>query len=404
MTWGRRIGYLVVTLIVAGGLVYGYMPKPVLVEVALVQRGPLRVTVEEEGKTRVIDRFVLSAPVPGFARRVELNVGDPVTAGQVVVRLDALRSSVLDPRSRAEAVARLAAAKAAFQAAEESARAVDADADLAEAELARVTRLHEGGNASREALDQVDAAARRARAACRSAEFNIDIARHNVEAAKTALNYSAAEDVQPGTETVTVRAPVAGRVLRIVRESEGVVRAGEPLIEIGDPEALEVEVDVLSADAVRIAPGTQVFYERWGGGPALEGRVRVVEPVGFTKVSALGVEEQRVLVIADIASPPERWQRLGDGYRLEASFVLWKGENVLHVPASALFRWHDGWAVFMLEDGRARRRLVEIGHRSGVGAEIVSGLQEGDMVIQHPDDRIEDNVRVQHRLESEALG
>ncbi|MFZ2325417.1 MAG: HlyD family efflux transporter periplasmic adaptor subunit, partial [Rhodoferax sp.] len=196
---------------------------------------------------------------------------------------------------------------------------------------------------------------------------------------------------------VTVRAPVAGKVLKIAHKSEGSVTSGQPLVEIGDPGALEVEVDLLSADAVRIPPGTRVVFERWGGEGALEGVVRVVEPAGFTKVSALGVEEQRVWVIVAFTSPASQWQRLGDGYRVEASFILWEGKDVLQIPASAVFRDGEGWAVFAVEQGRAVKRAVQVGQRTGLLAQITSGLQAGDSVISHPDDRVRDGVRVAAR-------
>jgi HlyD family secretion protein len=191
-----------------------------------------------------------------------------------------------------------------------------------------------------------------------------------------------------------VRAPVAGRVLKIPRKSEGVVTAGQALMEIGDPRALEVEVDVLSADAVRLHPGIKVEFERWGGEGQLQGKVRVVEPVGFTKVSALGVEEQRVWVIVDFTSPAAQWQQLGDGYRVEASFILWEDNNVLQVPASALFRDGAGWALFVVQQDKAIKRGVHVGQRNGLSAQILSGINEGDQVIVHPDDQVRDGVRV----------
>jgi HlyD family secretion protein len=182
--------------------------------------------------------------------------------------------------------------------------------------------------------------------------------------------------------------------LKVVRESEGVVNSGEALLEIANARALEIEVEILSADAVRMGPGTRVLFSRWGGDHPLEGRVRVVEPTGFTKISALGVEEQRVRVITDLTSPEDQWQRLGDGYRVEASFVLWEGESVLQVPASALFRNGDGWAVFVVENNTARRRSVQIGHRTGLAVETLSGVKEGDRVIAHPDDTVQEGKAV----------
>lgn len=396
MQWRRRIGLIALFLILALAIGYGFWPQPVLVEAAPVARKPLRVTVEEEGRTRVIDRYVVSAPVAGYARRIRLNVGDAVTQGAPVLELEPLPSEVLDPRSRAQAQARVAAAEDSLQAARELAMAAKAEADYAQAELRRVSGLRKAKSVSEQELDRAESRARQTQASLRSSRFAVEVAGHELEVAKTALRYSAAQGGATD-ETVVVRSPVGGRVLKRYRESEGVVAAGAPLIEVGDPRALEVEVDVLSADAVRIRPETRVLFERWGGEQLLEGVVRVVEPVGFTKVSALGVEEQRVWVIVDFTSPLEQWERLGDGYRVEASFVLWEGDSVLQVPASALFRYGDGWAVFVLDGNRARRREVHLGRRSDLSAEITAGLQEGEPVITHPDDSIADGSSVRVR-------
>jgi HlyD family secretion protein len=397
MRWRRKIVLLAILAAVALAVAYGFMPRPVAVDALEVRRGPMSVTLEEEGKTRVIDRFVVSAPVAGFARRIELNAGDPVKRGQVLVALEPLRAEVLDPRKRAEAEARVKAAEAALKEAEEEMAASRASADYAEAELRRIQGLHEKGYVSMGEFEQAETDARLAGARLRSLGFAVDVARFELEAARTALLYSAAEGTGGLKRRVAISSPVHGRVLKVQHESEGVVAAGEALIEIGDPRALEVEVEVLSDDAVRIGPGTRVLLERWGGAGPLEGRVRAVEPAGFTKVSALGVEEQRVLVISDIVSPPERWERLGDGYRVEARFILWEGEDVLQAPSSALFRHEEGWAVFVMKNGRALRRQVETGRRSGLSAEVLSGLSEGEMVIPHPDRSIEDRTRVKLR-------
>ena len=222
----------------------------------------------------------------------------------------------------------------------------------------------------------------------------MEVTRYEMEAAHTALKYSAAGEQQLNTEKVVIKAPVRGNVLKIHHKSEGVIREGEALIEIGDPRELEIEVDVLSADAVKIKPGTLVLFERWGGGYPLKGRVRMVEPAGFTKLSALGVEEQRVLVISDITSPTEEWAQLGDGYRVEASFILWENSDVLQVPASALFRYDSGWAVFVKKHNRAELRQVEVGYRNGLSSEITSGLDEGETVITHPGSAVTDGIRL----------
>lgn len=397
MTLHRHWGLGLTALALIAALAWGFMPRPVPVDVATAGRGPLRVTVEEEGRTRVIDRYVVSAPVAGYVQRIQLRVGDAVVQCQTLAELEPLRSAVLDPRSRAEAEARVAAAQAAVLAAEQTARAAVADAQIAQKDYARRKALFQDGRISREEHDRAEAAARRAEATRRSSAFAVEVARHELEAARTALEYSAAPAAGTVPERVAVQSPVAGQVLRIVRESEGVVASGQPLIEIGDPAALEVEIEVLSADAVRIRPGVSVEFSRWGGDGILEGRVRVIEPTGFTKVSALGVEEQRVLVIADITSPPESWSRLGDGYRVEAGFILWEGGDVLQIPASALFRHGDGWAVFTLDAGRARLTLVTVGHSNGFAAQILDGMTAGTPVIVHPSDAIADGVRVAPR-------
>lgn len=393
--WRRRIFLATIAILIAVGLFYGFRPQPVAVDLGTATRGPLRVTVEQEGKTRVVDRYVISAPVAAYAQRIDYKVGDTVKRDEPLVRLEPLRAEVLDPRQRAAAEARIAAAKAAVKAAQQNVDAARAGADLAQKELQRIRKLHADGHIGQDAVDRAVAEAERSTAQRRSAQFAVDTARYDMEAAQTALRYAA----QPAAarEPIMVRAPVAGAVLKIPRKSEGVVAAGQALMEIGDPRALEVEVDVLSADAVRLHPGTQVEFERWGGDGKLEGKVRTVEPVGFTKVSALGVEEQRVWVIVDFTSPAAQWQSLGDGYRVEASFILWQGDNVLQVPASALFRDGDKWALFVVQDDKAAKRDVRVGQRNGLSARIVSGINNGDRVIVHPDDQVHDGVRVAGR-------
>jgi HlyD family secretion protein len=379
----RKIFVIAVGVVVVLAIAFGFLPKPVPVNVASAPRGPMRVTVEEEGKTRVKDRFVISAPVAGFLRRITLEIGDPVNKGQKVAMLEPLRSTVLDPRSRAEAEAGVAAAAA--------------EAEYARERALRMKKLAEGGYISKDDLDQVQAAAKKADATLLSAEAAVSAAGADLERARSVLAHSAAGgDRSPGL-TVIVRAPVGGKVLRLHRESEGVVNSGDPLLDIGSPAGLEVRVEVLSADAVKIKKGMPVLLDRWGGDKLLEGQVRVVEPAGFTKVSSLGVEEQRVNVIVAFTSPDRTWQKLGDGYRLDASFIIWEGKNVLQVPASALFRSGKGWAVFTVENNRARQRLVEVGHHNGLAAEIVSGITEGEVVINHPDESIKDSVRVSPR-------
>ena len=398
MRWKRWLGIGGTLAAVALLVAYGFRPEPVPVEVSKVGTGSLRVTIEEEGKTRVTNRYVVSAPVAGFARRISLDVGDPVRQGQVVCILEPRRPEVLDPRTRAEAAARAEAAEATLKAARERLRAAAADAEYWQGELERMKRLKQSGDIAGDRFDRTATDAARAQAARRSAQHDVEAAESDLKASKAALLYSAADPSPQATnELVSVRAPSAGRVLRLVHKSEGAVNAGEPLLEVANARVLEVEVEVLSTDAVKVTPGTRVLLERWGGEKPLDGVVRVVEPTAFTKISALGVEEQRVRVIADITSPASEWSRLGDGYRVEASFVLWEGNGILQVPASALFRFEDKWAVFGVEGGKAVRRLVEVGHRNGLAAEILSGLRQDETIITHPDDTVEDGKLVQPR-------
>ncbi|MES2759928.1 MAG: HlyD family efflux transporter periplasmic adaptor subunit [Pseudomonadota bacterium] len=390
--WRRRIVVGSVALALAAALAYGFYPAPLQLDIAAASRGPLRVTIEQEGRTRVVDRYVVAAPVAGFARRIALDVGSAVAAGDAVVELEALRPQPPDARSRAEAEARVRAAASNAGAAGQRDAAARADSALAQQELARVRALRAAGYATLADLDRAAGNAARSLALLHTAEFGAATAVHELAAARTALMYAAA----PGTGgPLAVRAPVAGRVLKIPRKSEGPVGAGEALLEIGDPRALEVEVDLLSADAVRVRPGARVQFERWGGEAPLLGEVKRIEPAGFTKVSALGVEEQRVWVIVALTSPRAAWEPLGDGFRVEASFIVWEGHDVLQVPASALFRDSAGWAAYVVESGRARKRALRPGAGNGLQTQVVSGIAAGERIVVHPDDRVRDGVRVE---------
>lgn len=393
----RRLFVITVGLIVLIAVAYGFLPKPAAVEAAKAVRGTLRVTVEEEGRTRVKDRFIISAPAPGYLRRVELAVGDPVSKGMSVASLEPLRSTVLDPRSRAEAESAVAAARAALDASKEKVRAATADAEYARERLVRMRQLAGSGYIAKDDLDQAESEAKKAEALRLSSDAAVVVAQADLDRARSVLRYSAADAGARSGETVIVRSPVSGRVLKLHHESEGVVGSGEPLLDVGNPGNLEVRVEVLSADAVKLRKGTPVVFERWGGDRPLEGTVRVVEPAGFTKISSLGVEEQRVNVIVDFLSPFEVWQRLGDGYRLDTTFIIWEGQDVLQVPASALFRKGDGWALFTVENKKARLREVVVGRRNGLSAEIVQGINEGAVVVMNPDDTIRDGARVKMR-------
>jgi HlyD family secretion protein len=387
--WRRRVVLSLIGVLVVWGLFQGFRPQPIEVDLGRARRAPMRITIEQEGRTRVVDRFVINAPVNGYARRIKLDVGDTVKRGDTLALLEPPRAEILDVRRHAGAEARIAAAKDGVNAAEQRSKAAASSAELAQKELLRVRALRLVGYVSATAEDRAANEAERSAADLRSAQYAVAIARHEFEAARIELKYGASRNAN---NLVPVRAPIAGKVLTIMHKSEGTVVAGQPLIEIGDPRSLEVEVDVLTADAVSVQPGTRVLFERWGGDGTLEGVVRKVEPGAFTKVSALGVEEQRVWIIVAIISPREQWQRLGDGYRVEATFIIWEAKDVLQIPASALFREGDGWDVFVVEQGKATKRNVTIGQRNGLYAQVVSGINEGESVIVHPDDRVREGV------------
>ena len=392
-----KIGIIATAAIVAAGLALGLMPRAQRVDIAEVKRAPLVVTVEEEGKTRVMERYLVSAPVSGYVRRSALKAGDAVKAGQVIAVIEPAHAVALDPRTRAQAQAQVSAAQAALAVAEQNARAARAAAELAQQERTRAESLRQSSFISEQALDSARSAETRARATEQAASHSVKVARFELEMARAAV--ASATRLQGGgsLEALQVRAPVAAQVLKLLQESEGAVAAGQPLLEIGNPASLEVEVEVLSTHAVKIAPGSKVMLDRWGGEQTVEGTVRRVEPSGFTKISALGVEEQRVRVIVDFVSPREDWQSLGDGYRVEARFVLWEGDDILQVPTSALFRQGEGWAVFAVEGGRARVTPVETGQRAGLATQVLSGLAAGTRVVSHPDDKIGDGTRVKPR-------
>jgi HlyD family secretion protein len=403
----RWLWIVVLSAAVVGGIVYGLRPQPVPVEAARVTTGPLRVTVEEEGKTRLKSRYIVSAPVAGFMSRLKLKAGDHIKEGQVITRIGAATTTFLDERTRDTGEARVRVAESSLEVAEsrvnsvlEQQRSAQVNLDYWKRQLEREERLVKTGDISAQRLDQTNTEIHRAEAsldaakrAVETSRMEVDSAAAEVSAARAALRPASAPP-PARRETIPVTIPAAGRVIRVIQESEAVVAPGTPLIEVGNANAIEVEVEVLSPDAVQMGPGTRVLFTGWGGDKPLEGRVRVIEPGGFTKISALGVEEQRVRVIADITSPEQDWKKLGDGYRVEASFVLWEGEKVLQIPANALFRHDGGWAVFVIEGDVVHRRKVEVAHRTGLSAEITSGLKEGETVVAHPDETVEEGKQV----------
>lgn len=394
MIMRNKLVLILLAAALLAAIAYGFYPGAVPVDAATIARGPLAVTVDEEGRTRVRERYAIAAPVAGHLRRIALKAGDAVAAGQIVALIEPARAASLDPRSRAQAQAQVESARAALASSRGAVTAAAAEERLAKQELERAESLLQSRFVAQAAVDQARSRLQAGQANRVSAEQNTRAAEYQLAAAKAVL-LEAGKSAVGGA--VPISAPVAGRVLAVTHESEGPVQAGQTLIEIGNPDSLEVVVEVLSTSAVKIAPGTQVKLDRWGGEKTLDAVVRVVEPAGFTKISALGVEEQRVRVIADIVSPREQWQRLADGYRVEASFTIWQAADVLLAPTSALFRHGDGWALFVIADGKATLRPVRVGQRSGLSAEVLEGLKAGEIVVARPDDRVADGVRVKAR-------
>jgi HlyD family secretion protein len=394
----HRIFLVAVAIAIVAALALAFRPEPIPVDSAAATRGPLMVTVDEDGRTRIKEIHVVSTPLAGRLLRIELDPGDPVEAGKTLVAaLDPGDPTLLDPRASAQAKAKVSAAQAALSQSEanlERARAAD---DRAQRELERKTVVWDKGFLSESEYDNVVFAARSAEKDLRAAESALQIARFELEQAEAALLHTRGSSGADGEFRFEIRSPIDGRVLRIFQESSTVVAAGAPLLEVGDPRDLEVIIDVLSRDAVQIAPGAKVILEHWGGEAPLLGCVRIVEPAAFTKISALGVEEQRVNVLVDFSELPESRPTLGDAYRVEARIVVWEAGDVLKIPAGALFRHGENWAVFLVKDGKAVLREVEAGHANGLETEVLGGLEAGDEVILHPSDQIVDGRRVAPR-------
>lgn len=384
-------------VVLVAGFALALRPDPFPVDVATVGRGPLRVTVDEEGETRVRDRFVVSAPFTGRILRIELEPGEPVRAGGVLAVLRPAESNLLDARSRASSEARVRTAEAALGRARADRERARAELRFAQSDLKRADTLGKQGIVSGEEVEVAQLAVETRQETLKAAEFEIQVAQSELSAARAGLLEAGQGGGGGAGGEYQVRSPVDGTVLRRLRESETVVPAGEPLMEVGDPASLEIVADLLSTDAARLRPGQPVEIEHWGGGKALAGRVRRVEPSGFLKISALGVEEQRVNVIIDLAGSPEERRGLGDGFRVEVRVVVWDSPDAIQVPTSALFRDEQGWAAFVLENGKAVRRRVEVGPQSDRAAAVLSGLREGEKVIIHPSADVTDGVEVEER-------
>jgi HlyD family secretion protein len=359
-----------------------------VVEIATARRTPLREVVEEDGRTRVHDRFVVASPITGNLVRIELEAGATVERGASIAEIKPPDPPMLDARTRREATARLRAATIREQLAIAAIDRARTARDAAAKEARRTRMLAERGALTESDRERGDLAEAMASSDLAQAELARDGAIAEVAAIRALLGRAG-----DASGTVVVVAPAAGRLLRVLRESAGPVTAGTPLVEIGDPSAIEVVVDVLSSDGARIPVGAPVTITAWGGDP-LAGRVRLIEPSAFTRISALGVEEQRVNAIVDLDAPP---RTLGDGFRVEVAIETWRGDAVVVVPAAAVFRHRGQWAVYAVENGRARLRSIEIGHRGASDVEVVSGVAEGTAIVIHPGDRVADDTRVRIR-------
>jgi HlyD family secretion protein len=390
-----------VTVLIGSGILaliaWALWPQPVPVDMAAIKRGPLEVTVEDEGITRIHDVYTVSSPILGKMLRSPREVGDKVVADKTLVaEIEPVAPTFLDVRSQRVNEAAVHAAQAAVDLAEAKIKEANSQLEFAKSDLRRAEELAASKTISARTLEKAKLDVDSAEAAVASAKATLEVRRRELESAKARL-------IQPGEanggerSAVQVRSPIDGVVLKIIAESEQVVQPGAPLIEIGNPADLEIAVDFLSRDAVRIKPGAPARIESWGGDKILMARVKRIEPTGFTKVSALGIEEQRVKVILDFTGPESEWRKLGHGYRVIARVVVWHHNDALQVPLGALFREGENWAVFVVADGRAQRRLVKIGQRNLHAARVLGGLNLGEQVVLHPSDRVHDGVRVEPR-------
>ncbi len=401
----RSLVILGVLVIVVAFFAYAFWPRAINVDMAVIERGAMMVTIDEEAKTRVHDAFVVSAPVAGRLLRVDVEPGDPVVEAETVVaRLTPANPTVLDIRTQEQAKAAADAAEAALSLAKADVQKATADEVYTRAEVKRARDLRPTDAVSQSQLDASERAWRASVATLNMAKASVAMREADFNNARAMLmTFSEAEELARNTnphpkEVLSLRAPISGRVLRLIQESETVVQAGAPVLEIGDPSGdLEVVAELLSTDAVKAKPGDRVIIEKWGGGTPLDGVVERIEPWGYTKFSALGVEEQRVNAIVRFAGDENTRSPLGHGYRAEVRIVIWEDDDALKVPSSALFRSGEKWSVFKVENGRARLAELELGQNNGSEAEIISGLAEGDRVILYPGNQITDGVRVKKR-------
>lgn len=395
----KNRGPAITAAVVIVAIVYAFWPEAVPVDIAEVKRGPMEVTVSDEGRTRIRDIYAVSAPVAGRVLRITLDPGDIVVSGETVVAIfEPVEPGFLDERSAAQARAGLDRAKAVTARSRAELDRAQAELNFAATEYDRAKSLPVGSAITQHSLDLKKSEFRARRAAVAAAEAAVKDSQSEEAAAEATLIMPGGPKKEGGEDCcLKLTSPTGGQVLRVIQESERVVPAGTPILEVGDPRDLEIEVDLLSQDAVLVQAGDDVHIENWGRPEPLAGRVRLVEPSGFTKISALGVEEQRVNVIIDFTDPYEKWASLRDGYRVEPRIVVWQADDVLKVPLSALFRVDGEWAVYTLLGNRARLTLVNIGERNAIAAAVLDGLNAGNRVVAHPGERVADGTRLDPR-------
>jgi HlyD family secretion protein len=392
----KRIVYGLIAVLVVALIAVGARPKPLEVQVATVSHGPLRLTVEDDGKTRVRERFTVPAPVAGTLSRVELRAGDPVEPGTVIAALLPLPSPLLDPRAREVAVQQVGSTRDSLLQSQASVSRAESAVALAKSTLEHDKRLASQGAIGAAELEQAETDEHMKESELASLRFAQQVAAHNVTQSQAALSRF---DLKPGTsEHLDITSPVHGRVLHVLHENAGPVTSGTSIVEVGDLGSMEIVVELLSQDAVAVRPGMSATLTNWGGANSLAAHVRRVEPAGFTKLSALGVEEQRVNVLLDLDDPAAA-STLGDGFAVQVSILTWSSDDVLRAPTSALFRHGDGWAVFLVSDGRATIHPVTIGHRGPLLAEVTGGLGDHDLVVAHPPTSLGDGAKVRGVLE-----
>ena len=400
-TWIKRIIGIAIALAVVGMFVYAMLPQPVLVDTAVIAKGPLTVTVDEEGETRIREIYVVSTPIDGKVLRSPREVGDVVEKDKSLLAIiEPSDPSFLDIRTRRELQASVAAAVASVRHSETEILRSESELRFAESDLKRAESLAERGTVSQRTLEKANLDVEVRKSALAQAHANLELRRQELESAKARL-IGPEEDrkkLEDGSCCVEVRAPVSGRVLRIDKESEQIVKAGEPLVRIGDPKDLEIVVDLLSTDAVKVKAGAEAVIDGWGGLKPLGARVRRIDPAGFTKISALGIEEQRVNTVLDLTVTKNEMPDLGHDFRVFVRITVWNSEDAVKVPLSALFRNAQDWAVFRVQDGTAKITPVKIGQRNTRDAEILEGLKPGTRVILHPSDRVEDGTKVDDRV------